>query len=615
MAQSAKEFEALIEYVRESRGFDFTGYKRTTLARRVTKRVNELGFQTFAAYHDYLQVHPEEFAILFDKILINVTDFFRDRTAWDFVAEHVVKPLVAKHSSIRVWSTGTASGEEAYSVAMVFCEQMGAEAFLRRVKIYATDVDEEALGKARSGYSAADLESVEPELRARYFEPQGARFVFRASLRRALIFGRHDLMQDAPISRLDLLICRNTLMYFTAEAQGRILARFHYALNDDGFLFLGRAEMLLTHAALFVPIDLKQRVFAKVPRLQLRDRLLLLAQAGNNEAGSQVARQLRLRELAAEAGPHAQLVVDADGTIVVANHSARRLFEVGPGDIGRPLKDLQLSYQPADLRSPIDGVFRDRRQVVLSAVDYTLPEGTSRQFDIQIAPLLDEDGSVAGASVTFVDVTQVTQLRAEVERSKQEIETAYEELQSSNEELETTNEELQSTVEELETTNEELQSSNEELETANEELETTNTELQAINSDLRQRTDEVGQLNTFLQAITGSIQLGAVVLDPNLRVRVWNEHAAELWGLRSDEVIDKPFFDLEIGLPAKELRAVVRSVMRGKSSQEQIVDSTTRRGRRIRCRVLVSNLPGTGQSAGVVLLMEEVKEPKRPAGA
>ncbi len=611
MAAVDKEFESLIEYVRESRGFDFTGYKRASLERRVSKRISELGFETFAAYHDYLQVHPEEFAILFDKILINVTDFFRDRTAWDYLAENVVKPLVARGSSIRIWSTGTASGEEAYSVAMVFCEQMGAESFLRRVKIYATDVDEQALTKARSGYSAAELESVEPELRARYFEPQGGRFVFRASLRRALIFGRHDLMQDAPISRLDLLICRNTLMYFTAEAQGRILARFHYALNDDGFLFLGRAEMLLTHAALFVPVDVKQRLFAKVPRLELRDRLLLLAQAGNNEASSNVVRQLRLRELAAEAGHNAQLVVDAFGTIVLANHAARRLFEVGPADIGRPLKDLQLSYQPADLRTPIDGVFRDRRQVVLSTVDYTLPDGTSRQFDIQITPLLDEDGTVAGASITFIDVTQVLQLRAEVERSKQELETAYEELQSSNEELETTNEELQSTVEELETTNEELQSSNEELETANEELETTNTELQAINSDLRQRTDQVDQLNTFLQAITGNIQLGAVVLDPNLRVRVWNEHAADLWGLRSDEVVDKPFFDLEFGLPARELRSMVRAVMRGEPSQEEaVLESVTRRGHRILCRVVVSNLPGTRESAGVVLLMEEVKQPK-----
>jgi two-component system CheB/CheR fusion protein len=170
--------------------------------------------------------------------------------------------------------------------------------------------------------------------------------------------------------------------------------------------------------------------------------------------------------------------------------------------------------------------------------------------------------------------------------------------------LETTNEELQSTVEELETTNEELQSSNEELETANEELETTNTELSAINTDLRQRTDEVSQLNTFLQAITGNIQMGAVVLDGNFKVRVWNEHAADLWGLRTDEVVGQPFFDLDIGLPTKDLRAIVRSVMRGKPSQDEVVvKAVTRRGRNIRCRVLASNLPGARESAGAVLLM------------
>jgi two-component system CheB/CheR fusion protein len=609
--QNDHDFEALLEYVRESRGFDFTRYKRPTLFRRMTKRMSELRIDSFAAYQDYLQVHPDEFQMLFDKILINVTEFFRDRPAWDFFGETVIPPLVAKSGAIRIWSSGTASGEEAYSVAILFCEALGPEAFLRRVKIYATDVDEHALNQARSGYTAKDLEAIEPELRTRYFEPQGGRFAFRSALRRALIFGRHDLMQDAPISRLDLLICRNTLMYFTAEAQGRILARFHYALNDDGFLFLGRSEMLLSHAGLFAPVDAKQRLFAKVPRLQLRDRLLLLAQAGSNEAGTQIARQLRLRELAAESGPHSQLVLDALGSIVLANNNARRLFDLGPGDVGRPLKDLELSYKPVDLRTPIDRATRDRRQVVINSVEHTLVDGSVRHFDVYVAPLLDEDGSVLGVTVSFVDVSQVMQLRAEVERTRHEVETAYEELQSSSEELETTNEELQSTVEELETTNEELQSSNEELETANEELETTNTELQAINNDLRQRTDEVSQLNTFLQAITGNIPMGAIVLDPSLTVKVWNDHAAEMWGLRSDEVAGKGFFDLDIGLPTKDLRAIVRAAMRGNPPQDEaVVKAVTRRGRQIRCRVMVANLDGSPQSAGVVLLVEELKDVK-----
>jgi two-component system, chemotaxis family, CheB/CheR fusion protein len=606
--EAGQDFETLIEYLRESRGVDFTGYKRTTLVRRVAKRCQELGIDNFPAYLDYLQVHSDEFPILFDRILINVTEFFRDQPAWDYLAETIVPKILASPGAIRIWSTGTASGEEAYSAAMLLCERMGPELFLRRVKIYATDIDEEALSKARTGYFAKDLESLDSGLTTKYFEPQGSRFAFRSSLRRALIFGRHDLMQDAPISRLDLLICRNTLMYFTAETQGKILARFHYALNDDGFLFLGRAEMLLTHAALFTPIDLKQRVFTKVARLQLRERLMLLAQSGSTDATNHMARQMRARELATEGLPYAQIVVDAAGTLVAANLSARRLFYLAPGDIGRPLRDLELSYKPIDLRTPIDGVYRDRRPITTAGVEFPMPDGLPRLFDVYIAPLIDDDSTLAGASVSFVDVTHLSQLRVELERSKQDVETAYEELQSSNEELETTNEELQSTVEELETTNEELQSSNEELETMNEELESTNAELQTINTDLRMRTEEVNKLNTFLQAITGNIEVGAVVLDGESRVQVWNERAADLWGLRSDEVVGHPFFDLDIGLPVKELRGMVRAVQAGKPVQnEATVDAVSRRGRNIQVRVIAYTLSDGQRSTGVVLVMEEMK--------
>ncbi|HVH62455.1 MAG TPA: CheR family methyltransferase [Candidatus Dormibacteraeota bacterium] len=603
------QFENLIEYLRESRGVDFTGYKRTSLVRRVAKRCQELGLDGFASYLDYLQVHSDEFPILFDKILINVTEFFRDPQSWEYLAQNIIPRIVAGNSPIRVWSAGTSSGEEAYSAAMALCDAIGPEQFLRRVKIYATDVDEEALNKARSGYSARDLETLGEEVKARYFEPLGSRLVFRASLRRALIFGRHDLMQDAPISRLNLLICRNTLMYFTSEAQGRILARFHYALNDDGYLFLGRAEMLLTHSALFSPVDMKQRIFSKVARVQLRERLMLLAQTGNTEATNHVARQLRVRELATEGVPTPQLVVDAIGNLVSANLPARRLLDIAQGDIGRPLKDLDISYKPIDLRTPIENAHRERRALMVPAVELPGGDGGPRIFDIHFSPLIDDDGSI----ISFMDVTQMARLRSELERSKQDIETAYEELQSSNEELETTNEELQSTVEELETTNEELQSSNEELETMNEELESTNSELQSINTDLRSRTDEIGRLNTMLRAITGNIELGAAVLDNQLRVLIWNERAADLWGVRSDEATGKSLFSLDIGLPVDELRQMINAVLRGDGQhQEANVKALTRKGKTIECRVIAHTLSDGDSATGVVLLMEELKA-KEPA--
>jgi two-component system, chemotaxis family, CheB/CheR fusion protein len=603
------EFESLIEYLRESRGVDFSGYKRASLVRRVAKRCSELGIDTFATYLDYLQVHADEFPILFDKVLINVTEFFRDPPAWDHLRDTILPRIIAKSGAIRVWSTGTASGEEAYSIAILLCEALGPEQFLRRVKIYATDIDEQALNKARAGYLPKDVESLDEATRTKYFEQQGSRFLFRSSLRRALIFGRHDLMQDAPISRLDLLICRNTLMYFTSETQGRVLARFHYALNDEGYLFLGRAEMLLTHSALFVPLDPKQRIFAKVARVQLRERLMLLAQSGSAEAANHVVR--RVRELATEGVPNPQLVIDALGVTVSANQAARRMFGLRPGDIGRPLKDLDLSFKPMDLRSPIERVYRERRPYTASGVEFPMPDGGVRNYDVHVTPLIDDDGSIAGTSVAFMDVTNVTQLRAELERSKQDVETAYEELQSSNEELETTNEELQSTVEELETTNAELQSSNEELETMNEELESTNSALNSINTDLRSRTDEVNKLNTFLRAVTGSIELGAIVLDGETKVQVWNERAADLWGLRSDEVVGRAFFDLDIGLPAKDLRNMIRAVLRGKPAHDEAtVEALSRRGRSIQVRVIAYALSDGEQPGGVVLVMEELTTEK-----
>src|SRR5438034_3525046 len=215
-------------------------------------------------------------------------------------------------------------------------------------------------------------------------------------------------------------------------------------------------------------------------------------------------------------------------------------------------------------------MYRDRRPVVLSSAHIPMADGTGRYFDVHVMPLIDEDGSVVGTTISYIDVTTPTELRGELERSRQDVETAYEELQSSNEELETTNEELQSTVEELETTNEELQSSNEELETMNEELESTNAELQTINTDLRVRTDEIDTLNALLVAVTGNIEVGAVVLDGSSKVRVWNERAADMWGMRSDEVINRSFYDLDIGLPADKLREMIRSVLAGGGAHQEL---------------------------------------------
>jgi two-component system, chemotaxis family, CheB/CheR fusion protein len=615
MATSADlaNFEQLLEHLRQTRGFDFTAYKRTSLIRRVLKRMHTVGVPTFDAYLDYLQLHPGEFAALFNTILINVTSFFRDPDVWAYIDTVILPQLLENRpvsEPLRVWSAGSASGEEAYSVAMLLAERLGVENVRERAKIYATDVDEEALTDGRRAvFSPSHLTGLPPGFAEKYFsiDDQGA--VLSRELRRAVMFGRIDLLQDAPISRIDLLLCRNTLMYFTADAQKRILSRFSFSIAPQGFLVLGRAEMLFSHTAMFVPADLPRRIFRVVARASHRDRLAP-PETGRENMSNGSSPQMRLRQAAFEADPTPQLIVDAAGVLISATAGARQQFGLRHMDIGKPLQELEVSYRPADLRGAIDSVVADRREVVIKDVHH-VTAGQTRDYEVTLTPLLDEQHAAAGIRVHFVDCTSIHRLQSELHASKQELETAYEELQSTNEELETTNEELQSTVEELETTNEELQSTNEELETMNEELQSTNEELQTINDELRTRSLDADVLNTYLESVFSSLRSGVVVIDRDYRIRVWNRRAEDLWGIRTDEAVGAPFLSLDIGLPVAELAQPIRDVMNGeKSTLARTIRATTRRGKSIECHVSVTPLGAAeGASAGVILLMDDAAQP------
>jgi len=598
---------ALLEHLKQARGFDFTGYKRTSLERRIAKRMELVEVGAYHDYVDFLETHPEEYAQLFDTLLINVTAFFRDPAAWEYLQSDVIGQLLERKGAeapLRVWCAGCASGEEAYTIAIALAEAMGAEAFVRRVKIYATDVDEDALATARNGvYGAKQVEGVPQPLLERYFERTNHNFTFRKDLRRAVIFGRNDLVQDAPISRIDLLVCRNTLMYFNAETQTKILDRFNFALDPDGILFLGRSEMLITHADLFTPVSLKRRFFTKVTKATLRDRLLLAASPGHGELGEV---GVAIRESSFDAAPVAQIVTDAEGMLVLANRRARETFELAGDDVGRPLKDLGISYRPIELRPTLDRVVVEHRPVALGPVAWMGAGGEAAEFEVQVMPLTSGT-TLIGVSITYVDVTIQRRLHEQLDHSKHELETAYEELQSTVEELETTNEELQSTNEELETTNEELQSTVEELETTNEELQSTNEELETMNEELRQRTRELNEVNAFLETILTSLGVAVVVLDRNGQIDVWNGHATELWGLRQEEVAGQHFLALDIGLPVEQLKQPIRRALKDEAYRGEVrLSAMTRRGKAIECTV--TTLPLTvheGEISGAILLMEQ----------
>ena len=614
-SQSEQEFEALLDYLKRRRAFDFTGYKRPSLARRIEKRMGIAKVNSFADYTDYLEVHPEEFAALFNTILINVTSFYRDEESWDVLAGEVLPDLIGRkgNGQIRAWSAGCATGEEAYTLVMLFTDRLGQDGFKERVKIYATDIDDAALARARAAtYTEREIANVPPKQLKKYFERTNEKYAFRKELRRHVVFGRHDLVTDAPISHVDLLVCRNTLMYLNSETQGKILSRFHFAMNDGGILFLGRAETLLAHASTFEPLDLKRRISRKVPRsnLNLRDRLILMAQNGADDVSSGITQQFRLRDVAMDATPLAQLVIDASGTLALANEAARSMFAFASSDVGRPLQDLKVSYRPFELRAVVDQARSDRRAVIVRDVESLQAPGDVHWLDLEVVPLFDA-GSYLGASVTFSDVSTAKKLQSDLEHTTQELGAAYEELQSTNEELATTNEELHSTVEELETTNEELQSTNEELETMNEELQSTNEELHAINDETRLRGEELNRVNGFLESVLMSVRGAVVVLDNQQHVLVWNKRAEDLWGLRSDEVLAKHFLGLDIGLPVAALKQPLRDTLtNGHDGAEIEVAATNRRGKPTRVHVALTRLRNSdGGTRGVILVMNDAVQP------
>lgn len=611
-------FERLLQFLKESRSFDFTRYKRPSLVRRVRHRMHEIEVSTFEDYQDVLQLEPDEFTALFNTILINVTSFFRDPEAWEHLGTEILPTLLSTTDGgpVRVWSAGCSSGQEAYSMAMLLHETMGSS-FRERVKIYATDVDEEALEHARhASYGERELAGLPEAYRERYFDAVGGRFVFTPDLRRSVIFGRNDLTRDAPISRIDVLLCRNTLMYLNAETQARVVNRLAFALRPEGVLFLGKAEMLLNHGAPFEQVDLRRRFFRRV-RTDLGDGAVLPTV---RDAARVVVRAdpTHLRDQILLTSPVAQIAVGTYGQLAMVNHRASQLLGLFDRDLGRPFQDLEISYRPLELRAKLAEVVETQAPMWLREVEWRRAGPDPTYVDIHLVPLLGAGGAIEGTSISFFDVTRFRELRVEVEAANRQLEAAYEELQSTNEELETTNEELQSTVEELETTNEELQSTNEELETMNEELQSANDELQASNDQLRIRTGEVTGLNAFMQSILSSLEGAVIVVDRDLSVQVWTSGAHDLWGLRDDEAVGRPLLELDTGLPVRELEPWLWSVVRGQENAVvgRHLEAVNRRGRTVQLRISVTPLRGVGGAVtGALVLMEDATPGDGPSDA
>ncbi len=536
LSEAMAEQQTLKDLVRElaeERGIDLRGYKTTTLERRVRRRMHQLSLGTYEDYLNYVRRDQDETAKLLDTVLINVTRFFRDTPAWEGLEKHVRKALLHDRAgrSLRAWCAGCATGEEAYSIAILLSELLGPRIKEYEIKVYATDNDEDALNTARRAqYPEEALRGVPSEIRAKYFTGVGPMRVAR-DVRRMVIFGKSNLLADAPISHVDLLVCRNVLIYFDAAAQKRILDKLKYALNDGGILFLGKSESQLRRDSDFVPIDARWRIFQRKTKPDDSGKSDNAETTRTNDMppdlrdkAHQELEQFKLyyESLLTTLEPGV-LVMDSGDTVITENEKILKLWELSEKLVGRKLQETQLWQRCPEL----EGYLEESRTPRPHTVRFDCAPSANTAVAVTIKPITSQSG--AGSVGTLIYMENVTS-RVTLQSTIEELETTAEELQSTNEELETTNEELQSTNEELETTNEELQSTNEELETTNEELQSLNEELETTNEELTSRTRELDEVNARYLEMIERMPWPVLLVNDDTVVYMFNSAAQQLFG-------------------------------------------------------------------------------------
>ncbi len=568
----------LLTFVSQNANMDFRNYKPSTLLRRISRRMAIIHSQNLRDYQDYLRVHPEEVTELVKAFLINVTGFFRDREAFEFLKDFVVPDLLERGREngrvLRAWSAGCSTGEEAYSIAILIAEVLGSEISEWNIRIFATDLDDEAVNFARRGlYPTKLLSDLPPGLSERYFERIDHGHRVSKSIRQMVIFGSQDLTRGIPFPRMDLVVCRNLLIYLKPELQQDILDLFAYSLHQTiGYLFLGKAETARPSKATFDLVNKKWKVYRCVSgpmALPAHGKPMSARQADwqamarrpelidKEGAPDDVTPLRRINEVMFRYLPIGIAVIDRSYRIVTVNAAARRLLGIRDLATEQDFLHTSRGLPYAQVRQAIDGAFVDHSTATLN--DIESESGTGRFLTLTVMPAHIEDNATQFAVITVMDVTEtvVTKRRLEDAHSEQakileelgstnkRLTSMNTELQEANEELQTANEELMLTQEELQATNEEFEATNEELQATNEELETNNEELQATNEELQTTNDELTARGTELQELTKELSGARERLDymvrqfpywvmvangPKLQVEAYSARYALLFG-------------------------------------------------------------------------------------
>jgi two-component system CheB/CheR fusion protein len=565
--------------VRSTTGHDFSQYKMNTIRRRIERRMAVHQIDQISEYVAYLQKNPGEIKTLFKDLLITVTNFFRDTKAFKALNEKVVLPIVkAKpvESAVRIWVSGCATGEEAYSVAILFAETMKLLNKHFVMQIFATDLDADAIEYARLGvYPDSIVADVSAERLKSYFIKEENTYRVKKQIREMVVFATQNLVKDAPFSKLELVCCRNVLIYMNTALQKKILPMFHYTLNPGGYLFLGTSESIGEFADLYSPVDLKWKIFkckqapatlglerAALPVNGLAPGVTKAAKRKFEPTPANI-RQLAERTILQDYAPPCVLI-DENFDILYFSGDTDRFLSMPAGE---PTFNL-LKIARDDIRYKLSTQLRKclkDRVPVKSKDTKVMQNGNISPVDITVKPVLDSTLKDEFMMVLFETPEAPPEHRGKkkekpsdkdieprVQALEQELQSTKEYLQTTIEELETSNEELKSTNEELQSTNEELQSTNEELETSREELQSTNEELETVNTELQNKVEQLSDANNDLNNLLGATEVATLFLDNDINVKRFTPRAAEIFKLIGGDV-GRPIGDIVHNLQYDEL--------------------------------------------------------------
>jgi two-component system, chemotaxis family, CheB/CheR fusion protein len=572
--EAADHLAQIAALLRTRTGHDFSGYKDKTVARRVQRRMQVLQIDEVPDFIERLRKEPQEVDALLQDLLIGVTNFFRDPPAFEALERHVIPRLFegkGPDDTVRVWVPGCSTGEEAYSIAILLHEHMPKAQSAPKLQIFASDIDEPSLQIARTGrFPLTIAKDIPPARLERHFAREDGTYRIASDLREICLFSSHNLLRDAPFSKLDLITCRNLLIYLTPELQNRLIPLFHYALNDGGFLFLGTSENVTRHPRLFSTVDKQHRIFKRKPLLERRlPEFPLTAPEGGRRQLAATARDaaereplqsLAERQLLERYSP-AYVVVNAEGELLHGSARTGKYLELAAG---APRTDIYSMARPG-LRPDLRAAVHKAASTGQIAIHKSVTVGTNggrQTIDLIVHPIRSAAIRDSVYMVVFQDVggiraasdEEIVGSGEELESSnlrqlEMELRATRERLQTTTEELESSNEELKSGNEELSSMNEELQSANEELETSKEELQSINEELQTVNAELNARVEELSRANSDIANLLESTQIATVFLDRSLTVKSFTPAAKDLFRL----------VESDTGRPITHVRARFRS--------------------------------------------------------